>query len=76
MIPDPKLTGRHAEAPPTEVELQLHTDITSLQVQVRALGSAIDHLCRALDAAVPDLQNSPEAATAFEDARLCLGEVW
>ena len=76
MTPDPKPTGRHAEAPPTEVEMQLHADIESLQVQVRALGSAIDHLCRALEVAVPGLQSSSEAATALEDARLCLGEVW
>jgi hypothetical protein len=76
MTPDLKPTGAHAEAPPTEVQLQLHTDIESLQVQVRALGSAVNHLCRALEVAVPELQGSSEAATALEDARLCLGEVW
>lgn len=76
MTPAPRQSGRPAEVPSTEVELQLHTDIESLQVQVRALGSAVDHLCRALEEAVPELHRSPEAATALEDARLRLGEVW
>jgi hypothetical protein len=76
MTPVPKPTVTHTDAPPTEVELQLHTDIASLRVQVRALGNSVDHLCRALEVAVPGLQSSPEAATALEDARLCLGEVW
>jgi hypothetical protein len=76
MTPDPKPTGTYAGAPPTDAELELHTGIESLQVQVRALGAAVDHLCRALEVAVPELQRSPEAATALEDARLCLGEVW
>ncbi len=68
--------GARAGAPPTEAEFELHTGIESLQVQVRALGAAVDHLCRALEVAVPELQRSPEAAAALEDARLSLGEVW
>ena len=74
MTPDPTPPGAHASAPPTGPELGLHTSIESLQVQVRALGNAVDQLCRALEEAAPPL--SDEAAAALEDERLCLGEVW
>jgi hypothetical protein len=68
MTPDTSL------ATTSEMELELHTSVEGLQVQVRALGAAIDHLCRALEAS--GVEASPEATAAIEDARLALGEIW
>lgn len=75
MTPMSKPAGHVGEPTPTEVELELHTSIEGLQVQVRALGAAIDHLCHALEA-TPGAVASTEVAVALEDARLALGEIW
>ena len=73
MTPTPP--SAHAHRTPEELELELHHCVEGLQVQVRALGMAVDHLCRALDA-LPETAASTEASTALEDARLALGEIW
>jgi hypothetical protein len=70
MTPDSTPSGPRAG----DLEVELHTDVEGLQVQVRALGAAVDHLCRAL-AASPAAEQE-EVAAALEDARLALGEVW
>ncbi len=62
------------DARASELEHELHTCVEGLQVQVRALGTAVDHLCRAV-AASPAAEQE-EVATALEDARFALGEVW
>jgi hypothetical protein len=72
----PEATGTHPASPATDVERELHARIEGLQVQVRALGSAVDHLCRALDAATSEPPVSSEAAVALEEARLTLGRIW
>jgi tetrahydromethanopterin S-methyltransferase subunit B len=69
---DHPVTG-HAGAPPTETEL--HVLLESLQVQVRALATAIDHLCRAVEASTPDLDTSPGVAAALDEARWALREI-
>jgi hypothetical protein len=76
MISHADTTGAHSESPATDVQRELHASIEGLQVQVRALGSAVDHLCRALDAATSELPVSSEAAAALEEARLTLGRIW
>lgn len=55
----------HPGTPATETEL--HARVEGLQVQIRALATAIDHLCRAVEATNPE---------AVEDARQSLGKVW
>lgn len=73
MTPTP--ASSHAHRTPEELELELHHCVEGLQVQVRAVGTAVDHLCRALDA-LPETASSDEVSAALEDARLALGEIW
>jgi hypothetical protein len=61
---------------PPAAETELHASVEGLQVQVRALATAIDHLCRAVEAAAPDAARSPEMSSAIEDARESLGKIW
>jgi hypothetical protein len=61
---------------PSATETQLHASIEGLQVQVRALATAIDHLCRAVEAANPDVPPSPQVSNAIENARHALGRIW
>lgn len=60
----------------SQVELELHTSVEGLQVQVRALATAIDHLCRSIEAMGKGPATSSEVTTGVEEARLALGEVW
>jgi hypothetical protein len=61
---------------PPAAETELHASIEGLQVQVRALATAIEHLCRAVEAAAPDAPRSPELSDAVENARESLGKIW
>jgi hypothetical protein len=75
MTDKPSRPTTHAVPPAAETEL--HASVEGLQVQVRALASAIDHLCRAVEAAAPDASPpSPEVSSAIENARQSLGEIW
>lgn len=61
---------------PPATETELHASVEGLQAQVRALATAIDHLCRAVEAAAPDAPPSPEMSSAVENARQSLGKIW
>jgi hypothetical protein len=74
MTPEQKPSATHQELSDPTVELALHANIEGLQVQVRALATAIDHLCRAVETMAYDVPS--EVATSLEDARLALGEIW
>jgi hypothetical protein len=76
MTAKPRPTVAHAEPLVTEMELELHASVEGLQVQVRALATAVDHLCRALEATTADLATSSEVARAVEEARWSLRETW
>jgi hypothetical protein len=75
MTPNPRASGTASDPRAPASELELHTNVEALQVQVRALATAIDHLCRALEASATDPPLSPEAAGAVEEARWALGEI-
>jgi hypothetical protein len=76
MTPKPRPTGASTSPLESAGELELHTSVEALQVQVRALATAIDHLCRALEASTADPPLPPEASEALEEARWSLGEIW
>ena len=76
MSPKPRASGAASDPLAPASELELHTNVEALQVQVRALATAIDHLCRALEASTSDPPQSSEAAGALEEARWSLGEIW
>lgn len=69
-------TVTHAEPLDIVMELELHASVEGLQVQVRALATAVDHLCRALEATTADLATSSEVAKAIGEARWALRETW
>jgi hypothetical protein len=74
MTDHPSRPATHTGPPATETEL--HASVEGLQVQIRALATAIDHLCRAVEAATPDASPSPEMSSAIENARQSLGKIW
>jgi hypothetical protein len=76
MTPDPTSPLDRQDLTDPTVELAVHANIEGLQVQVRALASAIDHLCRAVESAAPEAAARSEVAGALEEARLALGEIW
>jgi hypothetical protein len=76
MNPTPSGSGAASDPLAPASELELHTSVEALQVQVRALATAIDHLCRALEASASEPPLPPEAAGALEEARWSLGEIW
>ena len=76
MTSKPRSDGAPTDPLAPATELELHTNVEALQVQVRALATAIDHLCRALEASASDPPLPPEAAGALEEARWSLGEIW
>lgn len=75
MTPRATPTPGPGERTAAELEFELHQCVEGLQVQVRALGAALDHLCHALEA-LPATAANEAVATSIEDARLALGEIW
>jgi hypothetical protein len=75
MSPQPKAPLDRQDPTDPSSELTVHANIEGLQVQVRALATAIDHLCRAVEAVAPEAEPS-ELDRSVEEARLALGEIW
>jgi hypothetical protein len=76
MSPEPKAPLDRQEVHDPAVELAIHANLEGLQVQVRALANAIDHLCRAVESVAPEDTAATGLAASLEEARLALGEIW
>jgi hypothetical protein len=76
MSPEPKTPLDRQDLTDPSVELAVHANLEGLQVQVRALATAVDHLCRAVESVAPEGTASSELAGSLEEARLALGEIW
>ena len=66
MIDKPSHAATHVRPP--AIETGLHASVGGLQGQVRALATALEHLCRAVEAAAPDAPRSPQLSGAVEHA--------
>jgi hypothetical protein len=66
---------RTATATPTPEDIEHHIDREALVVQLRALGTAVERLARAVEELAPE-PLPPEVEQLLEDVRWQLKQIW